>query len=72
MLIHLMDRTGVAPADTLMIGDTTHDLELARNAGASALAVAYGAHPAEGLERLGPLATLHSVAELRAWLRAHA
>ena len=44
MLLHLMDATDVAPASTLMIGDTTHDLELARNAGAAAVAVAYGAH----------------------------
>ncbi len=69
MLVHLMDRAGVAPSETLMIGDTTHDLELARNAGAQALAVAYGAHAAEGLERLDPLATVHSIAELHAWLR---
>jgi phosphoglycolate phosphatase len=72
MLVHLMDRAGVAPNETLMIGDTTHDLELARNAGAQALAVAYGAHAAEGLERLDPLATVHSIAELHAWLRDHA
>ena len=48
MLLRLMDRVGVEPGETLMIGDTTHDLELARNAGVAALAVAYGAHaPAE-------------------------
>ena len=72
MLVHLMDRAGVAPHETLMIGDTTHDLELARNAGAAALAVAYGAHESEGLLQLAPLATVHSIAELRAWLRANA
>ena len=68
MLLHLMDRLAVAPEDTLMIGDTTHDLELARNAGAAALAVAYGAHDREGLARLAPLATVHSIAEMREWL----
>src|SRR5215470_14477705 len=72
MLERLMDRVGVAPHETLMIGDTTHDIELARNAGASALAVAYGAHHADGLGALAPLATLHSIAELRAWLIANA
>ena len=71
MLLHLMDRLGVDARDTLMVGDTTHDLELARNAGAPALAVAYGAHEPEGLARMAPLATVHSVAELRAWLRAN-
>ena len=72
MLLHLMERVGVTPAETLMVGDTTHDLELARNAGASALAVGYGAHEAEGLARLDPLATVHSIGELRLWLRANA
>jgi phosphoglycolate phosphatase len=55
-----------------MIGDTTHDLELARNAGVSALAVAYGAHPSEGLMAMEPLSTAHSVTELRAWLATNA
>lgn len=68
MLLHLMDCIGVAPDETLMIGDTTHDVELARNAGVAALAVAYGAHEPEGLARLSPLATVHSIAELRQWL----
>lgn len=68
MLLHLMDRLGVEADETLMIGDTTHDLELARNAGVAGLAVAYGAHDHEGLARLAPLATVRSVDELRRWL----
>lgn len=71
MLLALMERLAVEPRDTLMIGDTTHDLDLARNAGASAVAVSYGAHPVEGLAAREPLATVHSVAELRRWLEAH-
>jgi phosphoglycolate phosphatase len=55
-----------------MIGDTTHDLELARNAGASALAVTYGAHAAEGLAGCSPLASVASITELAAWLAANA
>lgn len=69
MLLHLMDFVGVRPQETLMIGDTTHDLELARNAGTHAVAVAYGAHDLDGLARLSPRALVHSVAELREWLR---
>jgi len=72
MLLNLMDCCGVQARQTLMIGDTTHDLELARNAGASALAVTYGAHTHEGLAGLAPLATVASIAELAAWLRANA
>jgi phosphoglycolate phosphatase len=72
MLLHLIERTGVVAGKTLMIGDTTHDLDLARNAGVLALAVTYGAHPSAGLARLQPLAMLESVPALRLWLRANA
>ena len=72
MLLHLMERLGVAPGETLMIGDTTHDLELARAAGVDAVAVAYGAHESLGLAAARPLATVHSIAELRAWLDRNA
>ncbi|CAG0983487.1 phosphoglycolate phosphatase [Burkholderiales bacterium] len=72
MLLALMDRLAVEPRDTLMVGDTTHDLDLARNAGAQAVAVAYGAHDTEGLAAHRPLATVHSIAELRTWLATNA
>jgi phosphoglycolate phosphatase len=72
MLLALMQQLRVGPSQTLMVGDTTHDLELARNAGVSGLAVAYGAHPPKGLAAMKPLTTAHSVTELRAWLAANA
>ena len=72
MLLTLMERLGVEPARTLMIGDTSHDLELARNAGTNALAVAYGAHDPDAFERFSPVATVHSVSELRSWLASNA
>jgi phosphoglycolate phosphatase len=68
MLLYLMDRLAVTPERTLMIGDTTHDLQLARRAGASAVAVAYGAHPGGVLAGEPSLAVLSSIAELRVWL----
>jgi phosphoglycolate phosphatase len=71
MLLRLMDQVGAAPGDTLMIGDTTHDLLLARNAGVAGLAVGYGAHAPAGLAQLRPLATVHSIPDLRAWLRSN-
>jgi phosphoglycolate phosphatase len=72
MLLSLIDFAGVRAEETLMIGDTTHDLELARNAGVSAVAVAYGAHPAAGLAAMEPLATVHSIGELRLWFANNA
>jgi len=72
MLEELIDELGVNPQATLMIGDTTHDVEMAHNAGVAALAVAYGAHPRAALEALSPLACPASVGELALWLRTNA
>jgi len=49
MLLELMDELGVPAGQALMIGDTSHDLDMARAAGMDALAVTYGAHAEEGL-----------------------
>lgn len=68
MLLHLMDRLGVARQETLMVGDTTHDMQLARNAGVEAVGVAYGAHAREDLAREGARVVVGSVGELRGWL----
>jgi phosphoglycolate phosphatase len=72
MLLELMDELGSAPANTLMIGDTTHDLQMALNAGVGGLGVSYGAHPKSQLTELAPLACVDSIEELSAWLRANA
>jgi len=71
MLDELMGEFGVAPEVTLMIGDTTHDLLMARNAGVASLAVTYGAHERTDLESQQPLHCADSIAELAAWLRAN-
>lgn len=72
MLQELMAEFGVAPERVLMIGDTTHDLEMARNAGCASVAVAYGAHGSEGFAPFGPLHVAETVADLHSWLHAHA
>lgn len=71
MIEELMDELDVAPEATLMIGDTTHDLMMARNAGVASLAVTYGAHPLAELAVVEPLYCADSVAALRAWLSAN-
>jgi phosphoglycolate phosphatase len=71
MLQELMAELGVAPERTLMIGDTTHDLQLARNAGTASVAVSFGAHEREAFEDFGPLFVAHSTAELQRWLLDH-
>jgi phosphoglycolate phosphatase len=72
MLQVLMRQLGVPAGRTLMIGDTTHDLAMARDAGVMALAVTYGAHPMEELQALAPAACLCSAVELIAWLDTNA
>ncbi|MBA4329775.1 MAG: HAD family hydrolase [Polaromonas sp.] len=72
MLHELMDQFGVTPARTLMIGDTTHDLQMAVNAGCASIGVSYGAHEFAAFEVLKPRFVAHSVAELNDWLAVHA
>jgi len=72
MLEELMAEFAVPPEATLMIGDTTHDLMMAKNARVDAVAVAYGAHPPAALAAAGPLYCAASVAELAAWLEENA
>ena len=72
MLEELMGEFGVMPERVVMIGDTCHDLNMARNARVDGVAVTYGAHPAESLAALEPVFSAGSVAELRAWFGSHA
>lgn len=72
MLLELMEELGVDAARVLMIGDTTHDLQMAINAGVAAVGLTHGAHPAEQLGALQPLALLDDFDELRAWLKGNA
>jgi phosphoglycolate phosphatase len=67
-----MREFGVAPERTLMIGDTTHDLQLAINAGAASVGVSYGAHTPENFSDYRPLHVAHSVGDLHDWLVRHA
>ena len=72
MLHELMREFGVEPERTLMIGDTTHDLQMAVNAGCASIGVSYGAHEPDAFHALKPLHIAHSVRELHDWLLAHA
>ena len=72
MLVELMNEFGVEPARTLMIGDTTHDLQMAVNAGVACVGVSYGAHEPAAFETFGPRFVAHSVPELSDWLAQHA
>lgn len=72
MLLMLLELTGVEPGRAVMIGDTTHDLELAANAGVDAVAVSYGAHHPELLATRPARARCDSVTDLHRWLASRA
>jgi phosphoglycolate phosphatase len=72
MVEELLDELNVPRERALMIGDTSHDLEMARNAGIDSLAAGYGAHPAAHLSDFGPEAVCGDFAELADWLRTQA
>jgi phosphoglycolate phosphatase len=72
MLRELLAELGVDSHRALMVGDTTHDLLLAANAGVASVGVSYGAHEPATFTDLGPRHIAHSVEELSAWLAEHA
>jgi len=69
MLLELSDVTQVPTRRILMVGDTTHDLDMAANAGVDAIAVTYGAHPPDTLKTSKSLAHLDNVPQLSQWLK---
>lgn len=72
MLTELMSQVGIAHDRTLMIGDTSHDMAMARSAGVARVGVGYGAHVKEALLAYEPLVCVDALSELRLWLMTHA
>jgi phosphoglycolate phosphatase len=72
MLDELMDILVATPERTLMIGDTSYDLQMAKNASVQAVAVTFGAHSHDKLSSHNSIATFHQFDELSAWLLEHA
>ncbi|AMX02490.1 HAD-IA family hydrolase [Microbulbifer thermotolerans] len=67
MLRELLDETGVAAADAVMVGDTIYDLEMAASAGVASIGVSYGVHEPERLAALRPSAIIDRFSELLDW-----
>ena len=68
MLHDIMGQLGLEPENVLMVGDTTHDVQMAHNAGVDSIAVSYGAHDIATLESANPTVLVHSVSEMHDWL----
>ena len=65
-LMHVALRElGVAPNETLLVGDGDHDIRMGAAAGARTCGVGWGVHAAERLHAAGAELVVHSVAELR-------
>ena len=72
MLDELMDILVTTPERTLMIGDTSYDMQMAKNASVQAVAVTFGAHSHDKLSSHNSIATFHQFDDLSAWLLEHA
>ncbi len=68
MLLDILDELGVPAKAAVMVGDTTYDLEMARNAGTAAIGVCSGSHCRAELESFDPVACLERVVDLPGWL----
>lgn len=68
MLLDILDKTGVAAARALMVGDTVYDMQMARGAEVDALAVSYGVHDRQQLLAQGAVGCVDSFPEVGRWL----
>lgn len=68
MLHEIMWELDLEPQNVLMVGDTTHDIYMAHNAGIDCLAVSYGAHDVPTIEKSEPIVIVESVPEMHEWI----
>lgn len=61
MILEILEATGVTASDAVMIGDTTHDLKMAKNAGVASIGLTHGAHPRSILQTEPNLAILDNL-----------
>ncbi|MGE8556878.1 MULTISPECIES: HAD-IA family hydrolase [unclassified Acinetobacter] len=71
MLVEILQVTGVAAENAIMVGDTSYDLEMAQNIAMPRIGVSYGVHTPEVLARYNPLAIAEDVADLHQLLLNH-
>ena len=69
MLNKLLDRSGVDAQDAIMVGDTTHDLKMAKAAGIKSVGVSYGVHHVDELTECNPHDIAHDVRHLMSILK---
>jgi phosphoglycolate phosphatase len=72
MVEEILEELMLERGHALVIGDTSHDMLMAANAGVDRLGVTYGAHLPEDLHSHAPVAVLDSFAEVKTWLMNNA
>ena len=72
MLHNILEPLNIAPHEAVMIGDTSHDLKMAQNAGDDSIGVTFSVHDREVLSRYKPKAIVDSLAELKPYLLVQA
>lgn len=68
MLLEILEELQLDPEQVLMVGDTTHDIDMATQAGIDSMAVTYGAHDIPTLTASQPTVMVSSVPEMQSWL----
>lgn len=68
MLHEILAELNFSAAETLMIGDSEHDLKMANNANMKSIGVTHGVHNAQTLEKHSPLICLDNITELSGYL----
>lgn len=70
MLHQILFELALDPEQVLMVGDTAHDIEMAKRASMDSVAVTYGAHDIPTLEQASPTVLVQSVHDMRNWILA--
>jgi phosphoglycolate phosphatase len=68
MLLDVMGQVGATPAQTVMVGDTEYDMQMASYAGVARIGVTSGVHSKARLSRHAPLVCLERVADMPVWM----
>ena len=71
MILEILNFTMVDSEKALMIGDSSCDLEMAKNAGIPSLAVAYGSEPLVELREFDALDVIENSYDLFDWIRVN-
>lgn len=71
MCKEIMDELFIEPEKTLVIGDSIHDLQMAKNASIASLAVTYGAHNQDALSIYDPIDYMEDAKMIFDWIRRH-